>query len=113
MNLKELQNLNLKEIQNFNLKEIKNFNLKEVQNVNFNQKSKFVISKLFKLSFPCQTKALLTSIDFNSKASGELFLTVSNMVTSDNSVVTSNTILPALRLSKLDIENCQEMNVKM
>lgn len=31
---------------------------------------------------------------FNSNASGELLLTVSNIVTSDNSVVTSSTILP-------------------
>lgn len=31
---------------------------------------------------------------FNSRASGELLLTVSNMVTSDRSVVTSSTIRP-------------------
>lgn len=31
---------------------------------------------------------------FNSNASGELLLTVSNIVTSESRVVTSNTILP-------------------
>lgn len=36
----------------------------------------------------------LTSMHFNSRASGELFLTVSNIVTSDNRVVTRSTIRP-------------------
>lgn len=39
-------------------------------------------------------KTALTSMHFSSNASGELLLTVSNIVTRDNSVVTSRTILP-------------------
>lgn len=35
-----------------------------------------------------------TSMHFSSSASGELLETVSNMVTKDNRVVTSSTILP-------------------
>ena len=49
------------------------------------------------IEFECNKKlCLCTSIHFNSRASGELLRTVSNIVINDKSVVTKRTIRPAI-----------------
>lgn len=47
-------------------------------------------------------------MDFSSRASGELFLTVSNIVTSDKRVVTSKTIRPESFITFLIKQFCYQ-----